>query len=284
MKVNSEVAREKLVNWIVMEQKSFTSMCHFQAQKYLIYVAVEEPYFIDFVKTISPTFKLFGADTVRADIMKQFDTASVLVKEFFENYNGRLSFTMDGWSSITLTAYLALTVHFIDSDWNLCAFVLDFIPHIGDHSGSNLATSVYASLKKYSVHDKVLTFTMDNASSNNTFITALQEKMLEDGYNWTGGLFQVRCFAHVLNLAVQVATSHPTVQPIIKRVEELAVFIRASGQRLEKLEKICKEYQDGPISYKKPTLPVPMHWNSVLTMLVNVLHIAKVTVLLSLST
>lgn len=236
---------------------------------------VEEPYFIDLIKYIAPSFKLISADTVRNDIMKRYDIAVALVHEFLTKYEGRLSFTMDGWSSLSLSAYLALTVHFIDGNWDLQAFTLDFIPHFGDHSGSNMAKSVYASLKKFGVNDKVLTFTMDNASSNDTFMDNLETLMRDDGIIWNGGTFRVRCFAHVLNLAVQAAVGHPCLVEFIDRLTSLVRFIRASGQRTDKLKKFCEDHEP-PIEYKKPMLPVATRWNSVLMMLVSILRVEKV--------
>lgn len=224
--------------------------------------------------------KLMSADTVRTMILNRFDIAVTLVHGFFEKYNHRLCFTMDGWSSITLNAFLALTVHFIDDNWKLQACTLDFIPHFGDHSGASLAKSVYASLKRFGVHDKVLTFTMDNASANDTFTSELEALMKDDGIEWKGKAFRVRCFAHVLNLAVQVAVGHECLKPLIDRAADLARFIRSSGQRIDKLKKICEELEP-PVSFKKPTLPMPTRWNSVLMMLVSILRNEKVHLMLT---
>lgn len=227
------------------------------------------------MKAASPTLKLVGADTVRSDIMKHYDIARAVVVDFLAEFPGMVSFTMDGWSSMTMAAFLALTIHFIDQDWNLCSFVLDFIPHRGDHSGYNMAQTVYASLKKFGVHKKLLTFTLDNASSNDTFMDSLEDLLDEDMVDWCGKSYRMRCFSHVLNLAVQDGVTHESIEPLVTKITSMVRYIRASGQRLDKLKKYCDD-ADPKIKYVKPVLPVVTRWNSVLFMLISVLRTAKV--------
>jgi hypothetical protein len=51
---------------------------------------------------------------------------------------GKISFTLDAWTSSNVISFLGITCHFIDSDWNLKDVLLDFIYLTGSHTGENI--------------------------------------------------------------------------------------------------------------------------------------------------
>ena len=59
------------------------------------------------------------------------------------------------------------------------------------------------SIYLYSTATKVMTFTADNASNNNTLVDELSVLIPTFG----GAKYHVRCFAHILNLVVKVGSS-----------------------------------------------------------------------------
>ena len=56
-----------------------------------------------------------------------------------KNVLGKLSFTLDCWTSTNNIAFLGITCHFVDVDWCLKETLVDFIHLSGSHSGENLA-------------------------------------------------------------------------------------------------------------------------------------------------
>ena len=52
----------------------------------------------------------------------------------------KFSLTANMWTStINREAFLGLTIHYVDSDWNLCNFLLDIVLFAIKHSGMNIA-------------------------------------------------------------------------------------------------------------------------------------------------
>src|SRR5947207_10428738 len=56
-----------------------------------------------------------------------------------KNVLGKLSFTLDCWTSTNNVAFLGITCHFVDANWCLKETLVDFIHLSGSHSGENLA-------------------------------------------------------------------------------------------------------------------------------------------------
>jgi hypothetical protein len=54
-----------------------------------------------------------------------------------------------------MTAYLAVTGHWITSEWKLHSKLLAFSELEGSHSGENIGEELYKVLKKYGIRHKV---------------------------------------------------------------------------------------------------------------------------------
>src|SRR4051812_31324351 len=92
-----------------------------------------------------------------------------------------------------MKAFLGITAHWISDDWHMHECVLDFIDiSENPHTGAYLATIIAKLLDEFKISNGTLAIVTDNATNND----GLFENMTLD-------IKQVRCFAHVLNLAVQ---------------------------------------------------------------------------------
>jgi len=70
----------------------------------------------------------------------------------------------------------------------------------GPHSGENIAEAIIAVVKTYKIIDKIGYFVLDNAGSNNTYISAIIKQLnIKD----TKEHRRLRCLGHVLNLLVK---------------------------------------------------------------------------------
>jgi hypothetical protein len=54
------------------------------------------------------------------------------VKESFKNITGKISFTINVWTSPSVKSFLSLTAHYIDNDWKLRNILVDFIQIFGN--------------------------------------------------------------------------------------------------------------------------------------------------------
>jgi hypothetical protein len=56
-----------------------------------------------------------------------------------QNTPGKISFSVDIWTSLNSLSFLAITCHYLDNDWNIKNILLDFIHICGAHTGENIA-------------------------------------------------------------------------------------------------------------------------------------------------
>lgn len=65
--------------------------------------------------------------------MQKFAKLQYLKKILMEN-KSKISFTIDGWNSLANISFYGITVHFVDSNWELQSVALDFIPSNKNHA------------------------------------------------------------------------------------------------------------------------------------------------------
>ena len=70
----------------------------------------------------------------------------------------RVSFTFDGWTSASMTPFVAITCHFVTNDWKLCRTLLSFAELSGSHNAKNIAKHFYCVLRNFGLTDKVYCF------------------------------------------------------------------------------------------------------------------------------
>ncbi|CAB5393663.1 unnamed protein product [Rhizophagus irregularis] len=112
------------VKWIVIKQHAFT--------------IAEEPDFINFIHSLHPTAKIPSADTIKSHILNFYRTDKEKVQNILLNISGKISFTIDCWTSPSVKSFLSITAHFIDKNWKLQHILLDFLEMFDSYTGQNL--------------------------------------------------------------------------------------------------------------------------------------------------
>ncbi|CAH2234311.1 jg8282 [Pararge aegeria aegeria] len=138
--------------------------------------------------------------TLRRKVKERFEELQLNLKERLQPLSSKMSFTIDGWTSIAGRSYYGVTIHYIDNEWKYRSVVLDFIPSRGRHTGEDIATIFHECLLEYGIIDKIQGITVDNATANTKFMYELG-KQLPPHFDSDNQHF--RCFAHILNLGVQ---------------------------------------------------------------------------------
>ncbi|CAI5988277.1 unnamed protein product [Closterium sp. NIES-65] len=132
-------------------------------------------------KNFIPSRWTVSRDTVvYAAAALQSAIAEMLAKE--GDLRCRVSFTIDMWTSPNKRAWLVVTGHRIDENYQLRTMVFEFREIHGRHTGKQMARVVEETVVQWGLETRCLGFTSDNASSN----TAAFRWMSEEG----GG----RCF------------------------------------------------------------------------------------------
>ena len=152
---------------------------------------------------------------------------------------------------------MAVTVHALDSNFNMVNELIAFKEVRQQHTGENLAQVYREIISDYKLTGKIGCITVDNASNNDTFIASL----LKSG-DLRSKEYHVRCFGHVLNLAAQAVLFE--IKDKINNLREGIKAIKWNVRLTDTLKELCvKEV----IDYKAVILDVVTRWNSTVDML-----------------
>lgn len=181
---SQEASREALLKWIVSSDQPFS--------------VVDQPSFMAYIKTLNPNAELVSDKTIRSDLMVTYKKMLQEMKTVISEIPGKISLTMDSWTSTNSLPFAAIRGHWMDKDCQYRSEMLDF-PHIsGNHSGLTLKNLLVNCVERMEIpFTKIMGVTLDNALNNDTFFFWLEEHGL------TTVLNHVRCLDHIMNLAVQ---------------------------------------------------------------------------------
>jgi len=137
-----------------------------------------------------------------------------LRQDIEDNAVGRISLTYDIWTAKALRPFLAATAHWIkrhpDGSLSLEANLLSFHHLPGHHTGERIASALVEILDFFNITNKVGHITSDNASNNGTATVALQSILTARGIAFDPEYHRVRCFPHIVHLAVTALLSAAT--------------------------------------------------------------------------
>ncbi|XP_010534728.1 PREDICTED: zinc finger BED domain-containing protein RICESLEEPER 2-like [Tarenaya hassleriana] len=157
---------------------------------------------------------------------------------------------------------MSLTAHYIDVDWKLRKKIINFCP-IPNHAGETIGKFVEHCLVQWGI-ERVLTVTVDNASSNDVGIKYLQRQFKKSGSSILDGDFlHMRCGAHILGLIVRDGLSE--IHESIFRIRGAVRYVRSSTSRADKFKECLIRKK---LSTKCGVcLDVETRWNSTYLML-----------------
>jgi|SRR5215471_16880971 len=110
------------------------------------------------IKRLRPEVNFVSADTISNNILNAFKHEKSQIKKKLQDAPGKISLTLDGWTSRNQIPFLGITAHWIDENWKLNQITLEFQPLEGPHSGENLSIEVIKTLKEYGILKKVSIF------------------------------------------------------------------------------------------------------------------------------
>lgn len=166
--------------------------------------------------------------------------------------DAKVSLALDCWTSPFQQAFMAITVYFIDKDWNYREMLLGFEPLHGPHTGINLSDVLHQLLKERGLLDRIFSVTTDNATNNETLIRALQDKLLSTGaIGSRESIVRVPCMAHVIQLCLKQLLGHIRAAPKNKEVRTFwsdtqAISLRDSANHRDVAHALAKVSPESP--------------------------------------
>ncbi|MBW0491999.1 hypothetical protein O181_031714 [Austropuccinia psidii MF-1] len=221
------------------------------------------------------------------------------IRNILECNDQSISFTTDCWTSPNVTAFMAVTGHYLDPDFNLKSILLGLTEIEGDHSGISLANHFLQVINRYKIATKMICITTDNASVN----TRMAQEISRSVPTFHADTHSIGCMAHIIHLAARdglsaLTNTNTTATPIghrmdlsnlldtpdgthlqydsiISRIAKLGSYLRQSSQRREKFITTVNLVYDGSKPTKASTLltHVCTRWNSTYEMLQRALNL-----------
>uniref|UniRef100_A0ACD5T6T2 Uncharacterized protein n=1 Tax=Avena sativa TaxID=4498 RepID=A0ACD5T6T2_AVESA len=243
---SNEDCRRALAKMIILDEYPFS--------------AVEGEGFRAYSKTLQPQFEPPSRYTVARDCMNLYLEEKAKLKDILRDQ--RVCLTTDTWTSIQNQNYMSLTVHWINSRWELERKVLNFC-FVPDHAGDTLGRMVEECLLEWEI-GQVFTMTVDNATSNNTVVQYL--KTVTKHWQSTvsnNEFFRVRCCCHIVNLVVKKGWEGSN--PSVARIRTALLFAKSSPGRLRLFRKCVMK--EKIVEKSLFSLDVDTRWNSTYLML-----------------
>ncbi|KAM0866595.1 hypothetical protein ACQ4PT_042524 [Festuca glaucescens] len=222
----------------------------------------EKAGFRKFMSIVCPRFTVTSRRTTTRDVVKRFFKEKAMLKKFFKDSCQRVCLTTDCWTSQQLDGYMTLTASFIDENWILHKKIINFFLVKG-HKGDDIGANLVRCMAEWGM-ERVLTVTIDNASSNDNGMGYLRRHLNKSPSNIAKGKYlHMRCAAHIVNLIVQDGLKE--VDLSIQRVRAAVRYIRNGGTRITKFKEIVAEEKVDAKAFLR--IDVPTRWNSTFLML-----------------
>lgn len=181
---SQENFRKALLRWVIECNQPFTEP--------------QQKAFVALIRTLNPCAEVVSDKTVKADLMAEFTQKTHELKTEVADVPGKISITMDAWTSKNSLAFLAIRGHWLDRQWKYHSKLLDFAYIEGEHTSFELSQIFEKCLVHLGIpFTKIMAVTLDNATNNDTFFTWLEQHGITAVDN------RMRCMAHIINLGVQ---------------------------------------------------------------------------------
>ncbi|KAK4698833.1 hypothetical protein P7C70_g7436, partial [Phenoliferia sp. Uapishka_3] len=139
--------------------------------------------------------------TSRAHVMVQVKKAMEKVRTRLKDFDGKIHFSLDAWTSSNQIAFVAVIAHYVDKDFVLRQDLIDFFEFPGSHTGKRTATALFGLIKEYGIEHKVGCFIADNASNMDSTIAELEPLFAAEGIDFDPKERRLRCHAHIIHLS-----------------------------------------------------------------------------------
>lgn len=256
-KIKVETIEEALIRWIIIDQQSFS-------------VVNNEP-FRFLLQKLDPRFQIPCRQTIAKRIHNEFEVQRQLLKQFLENeIPGKLSMTTDIWTAYNQQAFLGITIHWINKEWQIRSMLLDIIPLHDPHTGDLIAETITNTIREFEIGKRLLGVTTDNGSNMISMMNKLKTNCSQEFNN--DEVTHHRCIAHVLNLAVKDGLEY--ISDNIKKTRTFTNRLRNSVLMIEEMKEIASALKE---KFKMPENDVATRWNSTYLMLKRLDEIRSIT-------
>ncbi|PSR96065.1 Zinc finger BED domain-containing protein [Actinidia chinensis var. chinensis] len=226
---------------------------------------VEHSGFVDFVRTLQPKFNMVNFDAIQRDCVHIYLREKQSLLNLLGGIPGRVSLTLDLWTTDQSIGYVCLTGHFIDADWKLHRRILNVImvPYPDSEVAFNHA--VADCLTVWNLDSKLFTLTLDQSFANDAVKENLRGLLsIKNPLVFNGQLLIGNCYSRVLSCLAQDALE--SMKKAIKKVRESVKYVKNSEVIDERFIELKQQLQVP--SMRSLTVDDQTKWNTTYQMLV----------------
>lgn len=212
---------------------------------------VDDVGFKEFVNLLNPGYKIPNRHAISKTLIPAaYEKCFNEVKEIINNDLEMACMTTDCWTSRNTESYIAITVHFLDSNFVLKSILLSCHSFNESHTSEHLSEQINTTLNTWGIRNKIGLAVSDNAYNVQNALSILKLK-------------HFGCFAHTLNLIVQSAISKES--DIINKVKSICTHFHKSTTANSKF--MTYQKNNGIKEPKKILQDISTRWNSTFYML-----------------
>ncbi|XP_026444345.1 zinc finger BED domain-containing protein RICESLEEPER 2-like [Papaver somniferum] len=230
--------------------------------------------FTELCSYLNVDVETISRNTTRSDILKMHKFQKEIIRKKLQCAPGKICLTLDMWTSVNTTGYISLTVHFVDQDWVLQKFLLNFSPLPPPHTGQALSYKLFLMLNDWVIEGKVTSITLDNAASNTSCVKIMKSRFIARNVMSDTGKrnFHIRCCAHIINLIVRDGLTE--IDPAVIKIRLAVKYLKGSQRRKQNF---LDTVSDLGMSVKMGVRQdVKTRWNSTYLMLQSCISYEKV--------
>lgn len=211
---------------------------------------VEDSGFKQFVKALNPNYELPNRHTISKELIPALYEKCLVEMKSLTSTVESACLTTDCWTSRNNESFMAITIHFINNEFELKSILLGCHSFNSNHTANNLAQEIEHVLNSWNLYNKISFAVSDNAYNIKNALTTL-------------GFKNMGCFAHTINLIVQSTLT--LEEDLISKVKTIVTHFRKSTVANNAL----KTYQinNGIKEPKKLIQDVQTRWNSTYYMI-----------------
>ena len=163
---------------------------------------------------IKPGYRVPTATHIAAVVRQKFVNEKASMKQYLESKVHLIAITTDIWTSYANDTYLSLTMHLVDSSWDMILCVLVTVPFPEHHTVVNIVNKVKQVVEKYNIDINCLLAVVHDHSSN---MQLAGEMLCELSRNFRS----LSCAVHHLQRCVEEGLAISSIAQAIRAAKKL---------------------------------------------------------------
>jgi hypothetical protein len=194
-----------------------------------------------------PSRKYFSQQAIPALYIEVHDCLLSELKQV-----SHCAITTDLWTSCSTEPYITVTIHYINSDWELKSACLQTVALLKDHTGQNVADCLMEIFANWEINpNKIVAATTDNGSN-----VVLAFELLQ--------ILRISCFGHNLHLCAKKGLDSTGIQRALSRCHSVVSLFNRSWKKTRDLK---EKQQVLDLPQHKLKRDVSTRWGSTYEML-----------------